>query len=208
MVSTGILQRMRDFTLIEMSIVLVVIGLIISGGIVALGPIAQRGQIAETEGKLDRIEDALVLYAIQNSCLPCPADSNTSGTAAIGEHAITGGNIVPGGACAGASSGDVCYLGNDAVLPWLTLGLQRSDAVDAWGTLITYHISEGATATGANCDDFQDGANVATAAGTGGFSRSGTTYPIGCLDVENEVAAFTTITTAAAYVLISHGPYT
>ena len=64
----------RGFTLIEMAIVMVVIGLLLSGGILALAPVVQNSKTTDTNSRLDRVEQALLVYVIQNGCLPCPAD--------------------------------------------------------------------------------------------------------------------------------------
>lgn len=203
-VSYRMLLRAKSagFTLIEIAIVLVVIGLLLSGGLVALGPVVENAQVTQTNNKLDKIEDALVLYAIQNSCLPCPSDATpATGTEGI-QHTNAGADV--SGVCAGAG-GTACFSGAQGVVPWQTLGITQADATDEWGTLISYHLSDQSN-TGSNCDDFANAAN-ANATGNGGFLRTGTTFPIGCLDVEDaNLASFNTVTTAAAYVLISHGP--
>jgi len=200
-------RKASGFTLIEIAIVLVVIGLLLSGGLVALGPVVRNAQVTTTENKLDKIEDALVLYAIQNNCLPCPADSSD-------DNGIqqTGAGADVSGACAGGGS-NACFPGGTPangernVVPWVTLGLSENDVTDEWGTYIAYHVSS-QDFTGTNCDDFSNTA-VASSSGTGGFTRTGTTFPIGCLDVSNaDPAGVAAITTAAAYVLISHGPDT
>lgn len=134
MASKGYLTQMRGFTLIEISIVLVVIGLLLSGGLVALGPVIQNAKRTQTENTLTKIEDALLLYAIQNSCLPCPADATTPATEGIQANAA--GTAITAACVGGAAA---CFTGADAVVPWQTLGLSRSDAIDEWGTLITYH---------------------------------------------------------------------
>ena len=93
------------------------------------------------------------------------------------------------------------------------MGLSRSDAIDEWGTLITYHLSTDANnSTGTSnppCDDFHE----ASTSNAGGFERDNSVSPIafpqGCLNIETqETGAFTAITAQAAYVLISHGPDT
>lgn len=195
---------MRGFTLIEISIVLVVIGLLLSGGLVALGPVIQNAKRTQTENTLTKIEDALLLYAIQNSCLPCPADATTP--ASDGVQALLSGVAHTADACAGAAN--ECFTGADAIVPWQTLGLSRADAMDEWGTWITYHLSTNADTQGAapnTCDDFHEDVLLADAVG---FQRTGTIFPQGCLNVETQATAFTTITAGAAYVLISHGPDT
>ena len=196
-------MKSAGFTLIEIAIVLVVIGLLLSGGLVALGPVVQNAKITQTKNKLDKIEDALVLYAIQNSCLPCPADSaDDSGIQQTG----AGADIAT--ACAGTTA---CFSSAQGVVPWVTLGLPKSDVTDEWGTLISYHISQ-ATSSNADitgtptCDRMQDGTNNASATG---FARTGTTFPQGCLNVEDaDPGGFNVVSREAAYVLISHGPDT
>lgn len=208
MASKGYLTQMRGFTLIEISIVLVVIGLLLSGGLVALGPVIQNAKRTQTENTLTKIEDALLLYAIQNSCLPCPADGTAPGTP--GAPLITGdatyGTACTASACRGNNS--------DNVVPWLALGLSPSDVLDEWGTQITYHLSTAAATAGGVttfCDNLQNSANADNSA-AGGLTRNGTgpvVFPDGCLDLENaDPTAFTDITERAAYVLISHGPDT
>lgn len=206
MASKGYLAQMRGFTLIEISIVLVVIGLLLSGGLVALGPVLQNAKRTATENTLTKIEDALLLYAIQNNCLPCPADATTP--ASDGIQALLSGAAHTADACAGVAN--ECFTGADAIVPWQTLGLSRSDAIDEWGTWITYHLSTNADspagAATTPCDDFHEDSLLADA---NGFRRSNTSPPVfpqGCLNVETqETGAFTTITAQAAYVLISHG---
>lgn len=204
MASKSFSSHMRGFTLIEISIVLVVIGLLISGGLLGIAPVLEQAKRTQTENTLTKIEDALLLYAMQNSCLPCPADGTSPGA----NEGLTLNNVgTPYTGCTTtACRGELV----DNVVPWQSLGLQRADAIDEWGTQITYHLSETTNATQgtapATCDNLADSA-VAT--GTGGFTRSGTTFPQGCLNVEDtNSAAFVTNTVQAAYVLISHGPDT
>jgi len=177
------------FTLIEMAIVLVVIGLILSGGIVAVTPIIENTKITETNGKLDRVEQALVLYVIRYGCLPCPAlaTDNALTVATAGQSRAGGAVYVPPASCNAA----VCDNAQ-GVVPWFNLGISENDASDAFGTRFSYAITSAAAAPG----------NLQA---TDGMERVGsTTYPVGALQVQNN--GNTPLTTTAAYVLISHGP--
>lgn len=168
----------RGFTLIEMAIVLVVIGLVVGGGLAAVGPVIQSTKVTETKAKLDTLEAALTLYAMQNSCLPCPA----SLTATDGTNGVADWNGAETGPC---NSTTACGTVRGAV-PWQTLGLSRADGSDAFGARISYEVTPALVVSGS-------------------MERSGTTYtPLGTLDVNS--AAGTVVTPDAAYVLVSHGP--
>ncbi len=167
----------RGFTLIEMAIVLVVIGLILSGGLMALTPVLKSTKTTETNARLDLIEKALVLYTIRSGCLPCPADG-TSGTSA-GLAAPTGC-----GACTVAAA--------NGVVPWTSLGLSERDATDGWGNRISYVVSTTLAATNTsmqrNGTDYPDG-----------------TLRVEDADPATATGAASLLTDEAAYVLISHG---
>lgn len=172
----------RGFTLIEMAIVLVVIGLLLSGGLLSVAPILESSRVKDTKSKLDDIESALLVYAIQNNCLPCPATATTAiGGANVGQSLPQplDANNCSTGACTNARG----------VVPWITLGLSEADVTDAWGMRISYAITAGLQTNG-NMD------------------RDGSDYtPLGTLQVSNlNAPAASDVTAAAAYVLVSHGP--
>jgi prepilin-type N-terminal cleavage/methylation domain-containing protein len=120
----------RGFTLIEMAIVLVVLGLISS---VLVAPLAARVEASQrhaAEDMLDDIVDALTGFALLHGRLPCPGvESN------------------PASASYGLEQGPPCAFTASGYLPWRTLGLP---ARDPWGSLWLYrpdkHFAEGAIA--------------------------------------------------------------
>lgn len=180
------------FTLIEMAIVLVVIGLILSGGLLAVSPILQSSKVSETNSRMDRIEQALILHAIRFSCLPCPAPNVNSYTGTDpGQASDTGGayNNTTGGNSAGCAN-STC-TNTHGIVPWVNLGLSEADVIDGFGYRIDYALTNATTSPG----DLQR---------ANGAIRDGKSYPTGSLVVNN--TAGTQITDKAAYVLISHGP--
>ncbi|MEQ8735969.1 MAG: type II secretion system protein [Rhodospirillaceae bacterium] len=190
MASKGYLAQMRGFTLIEISIVLVVIGLLLSGGLVALGPVLQNAKRTETENTLTKVEDAILLYTIQHSCLPCPADGSlVTGSGNDGRSETNTGAFYIS-QCSDDAGGASCRADSGQnVVPWVTLGLSEADAIDAWGNRLYYGVT-----TGLDLADSMD--------------RSGTTYPAGTLDVGNIADASDpsdNVTGVAAYVLFSFG---
>lgn len=174
----------RGFTLIEMAIVLVVIGLVFSGGLLAVAPVLQNSKESATNGKLDRIEQALTLYVIRYGCLPCPADANiATGDANAGWSHGAGG--YHNGSCDTGCDAAVTAQG---VVPWVALGLSEEEGKDGFGERIDYAVTDALTAT------------------NGMVRTPPATYPAGTLDVEMSAAnSSAAITADAAYVLISHG---
>ena len=115
---------------------------------------ASLDQRGSTEANLRRVSDALVGFASLNRRLPCPANGNSAD-----------GNELPAGPAASCTH-------EDGVVPWVTLGLRREDAVDAWGGKISYRVyaptgsGDGFTrANGVNAT------NCSTEVGVGGISE-------------------------------------
>ena len=182
----------RGFTLIEVAIVLVVIGLLLSGGLLAVAPVLESARLAETQDKMDIVEDALVLYAIRNNCLPCPADATDIGSGTAGQASQnpgTGATYTTG--CATVTTGTCDTTGAAAIVPWVNLGLSQGDVTDGFGNMLGYHIRPTDTVV------------YRTGTSGGQLVRSGTTYQEGSLDV-NDIDGLD-VTALAAYVLVSYG---
>ncbi len=169
------------FTLIEMAIVLVVIGLVLSGGLVGIAPVIQNSKNSESGQRLDRIEQALILHVIRYGCLPCPATPGDASSVATAGQAVAGGTPYATGCQAG-----VC-TNAQGVVPWVNLDLSENDITDGFGTRISYALSAANTLQVSN----------------GMVRTPPSTYPVGDLDVNN--VSGTNITSVAAYVLVSHG---
>lgn len=123
------------FSLVELSIVLVIIGVILTMGISALNLTRENTAYSATSSRQTAIKDALTAYIRKNARLPCP---DTDFTAPDGvENRATPGD--PTTACSAAYG----------ILPYTTLGLGRDAAVDGWGGFLSYHV---ANTAGANTD--------------------------------------------------------
>jgi prepilin-type N-terminal cleavage/methylation domain-containing protein len=113
------------FTLVEMAIVLVIVGLLLGGLLMPLSAQVEQRQIGETQKALEEIKEALIGFAIANGRLPCPATATiVSGAAGAGIE-----NTPTATGCTGGQSG---------VLPWSTLGVNETDA---WNWRYTYQVS-------------------------------------------------------------------
>jgi len=115
------------FTLAEMAIVLLIVGLLLTSVLSAVSTQIDLRNNAATQARLDEIKDALIGFAQANGRLPCPADGTlASGTSGAGSEGYN----------TGASS---CYTATKySVLPWATLGVSETDV---WGRRFTYKVS-------------------------------------------------------------------
>ena len=123
-----LLARLAGFTLAEMAIVLVIVGLLLTSVISTVSTQLDARNIAETQSRLNQIKEALVGFAQANGRLPCPAD----------------GTIATGAANAGveqvvSTTTYVCSNANNfGVVPWATLGVSETDV---WGRRFGYKVS-------------------------------------------------------------------
>src|SRR5674476_118691 len=117
------MRKTAGFTLIEMAMVLMIVGLLLGGMLVPLSAQMDQRNVSDTQKTLSEIKDALIGYALANGQLPCPAVP----TIATGQ---AGAGIAQTPPCTGASS--------TGVLPWATLGVNETDA---WGDRYTYRVT-------------------------------------------------------------------
>lgn len=110
--------RQQGFTLAELAVVLVIVGLLLGGLLIPLSTQQDIQRRAETTKALEETIEALIGYAVVNGRLPCPAISATNGAE----------DRSGGGAC------NKRY----GFIPWVTLS---SPKIDGWGRLIGYSVT-------------------------------------------------------------------
>ena len=121
--------RAAGFTLAEMAIVLVVVGLLLTSVLSTVSTQFEARNIGETQSRLNQIKEALTGFAQANGRLPCPAD----------------GTLVTGATGAGLeevvdTTSNTCKsAANYRVLPWATLGLVETDV---WGRRFSYWVNQ------------------------------------------------------------------
>lgn len=148
--------RRSGFTLLEMSLVLVVLSLILTGGLTILNQTVRMQRSGDVQAKLDRIEKAITNYRRLHNKLPCPADGtipliNPSGVfqADFGVEVDSSG----GGSCTGATFTDGSNTVG-GVVPVRTLGLADEDAFDPWGGRFMYIVDKRVTKTESSSTTF------------------------------------------------------
>ena len=184
-------MRVRGFTLIEVALLLVVIGLVTSSFFAIAGPLIDAQRTSVTNKRITLIEHALQSYVEQFGFLPCPADGTLASTGADNDFGRSfAGAAVVATNCTAA----VCQIA-DAVVPWRTLGLAEEQTTDGWGNRIRYYLAGTACAPTA--------VNIQNA---NGMVRCGvSSYPAGTVTIEDNDGVFGNMTNAA-FVVISNGP--
>ena len=111
-------SRASGFTLIELTIVLVIVALLIGGMLVPLSAQRDLGRASETQRQLAEIKEALLGFAVANGRLPRPATS-------LADGAENPAFCADDAACTG-------------YLPWAVLGVKKTDA---WSKMIRYSVT-------------------------------------------------------------------
>lgn len=110
----------QGFTLVEMAVVLIIVGLLLAGLFTTLSTQFELRQTEETRVALKDAKEALMGYALANKFLPCPDT-----------------NAVPNGTEGVRGASNECTT-LEGILPWQLLGVR---GLDSWGRYIRYRVS-------------------------------------------------------------------
>ncbi len=140
-------KKCPGFTLVEMAMVLLIIGLLLGGLAPTLSAQMEAQRVSETRKQLEEIQQALVGFAVANGRLPCPASASSNG-----EESPSGG-----GDCTNFYGGYV---------PAATLGITsvngQSLVADGWGNPIRYAVYDYDPSGAPNAFTSTDGMRNAT----------------------------------------------
>ena len=204
------MRAKRGFTLVEILIVVVILGLIMAMAAVLLRSVSITQKRSLTNSRMANVEAAIVQFVMQTKRLPCPADGTQSATA--------GGAEMYNPAAPGS-----CTTQQNGVVPWRTLGLSAADILDGWDRRLTYRVATGLMASSAMdlswCDPAGSGplvTGVCNSTGTCSSSApancspptaylNGKGFQVRNLGAINVMDPASSPPTGAAYVLISHG---
>ncbi len=122
-----IFRENKGFTLVELAIVLVIIGLIVGTGFTVWRTTLESTRLSTTKSHLENIKSATINFAMANGRLPCPDSTvppNNTGQS----------NPVGSGICAGCAA-PPCFA------PYQTLQIQLPGGRDAYGNVFRYDVS-------------------------------------------------------------------
>jgi prepilin-type N-terminal cleavage/methylation domain-containing protein len=176
--------KQSGFSLIEMSVVLLIISIVTAGGLTVGKNLMMQGEYEATDTKLDNLKNQLIQFYSRENRLPCPASLT------IKRGSSDYGREVEGGSCSGyttavdgaerieTSSGSGVFIWVGA-LPTRDMILQDPMMKDEFNNRILYAVMEGLTSSA----DFSGASGAMTVNdGTG-------------VDIATDVA----------FVLLSHG---
>jgi prepilin-type N-terminal cleavage/methylation domain-containing protein len=171
-------EKLHGFTLVELTIVLVLAGIVMTMGLGMVTATLENAAYSETKAKQAQIKTSLLGYLRTNGHLPCPTVPSSTGGLVSGTAALS---------CTGSESDGY------GVVPWITLGLPRESVIDGWGSYFTYKVAKRWTAKSSPAND---------------FTINELTKPTAALTIQGvnaEGAALETTTTEAVVVIVSHG---
>ncbi len=176
-------KSQSGFSLIELTIVLLIVSLLGLGALKSIGTIREKISFSETNNSLDKITASLQLFLINNNRLPCPADPTLDSSDAnygLEMAAATATTNV----CDASRTIGIGFVG---VLPFNSLNLDPSIRYDGWNQQYTYAVA-------ANTTTFES------------YTQDSWTPGGNIIQVLNDSATAVPITNEAIFVLVSHGP--
>ncbi len=161
-------RKAAGFTLVELSIVLLIVGLLLGGLLPTLSAQVDQRHIDETRKQLNEIKQALIGFAMINGRLPCPASSTSNGI----ESFASGGNATNGN----------CSNFYDGFVPAATLGLPATSSTgltDAWGNPLHYAVTLWSSSTPAVTNVFTRAGGMASV-GISGLNPASLSFLLVC----------------------------
>jgi prepilin-type N-terminal cleavage/methylation domain-containing protein len=147
------MKRQAGFTLIEIAMVMLIIGLVLSTVVGMSVALIKSSRITATKQRMDLAKTALINFIAHNNRLPCPAVPTlpplTAGlpTPGYGAEAVTSLPGVLPVVCNVALANVVVAPVFTGILPWASLGLTDENAADGYYNRFTYRVAQSATVT-------------------------------------------------------------
>ena len=132
----------RAFTLVELAIVILIIGLIAGMGVSTAREMIDAANLTATQNRIDTVEKALLSFWKKNGRMPCPADITLANSHANYGIEATGSDTCTGGAiAANFPAATSFYKAAEGAVPVITLGLPKDFVYDGWGHRIAYAVT-------------------------------------------------------------------
>ncbi len=176
------------FSLIELAIVIMIMGTLMTFGIKLATSFQNKSSFSSTANRQSQIKEALIAYLARNGKLPCPASPTG-----------TGNENLTGTACAS----------NPGIIPYNTLALPKEAATDDWERFFTYAVWNNSAATCSGQANFDDVLNNQDWTVTSLFNSVKTYHDgdNGCLMIEEaDSAGNVLLRRRVVAVVVSHGP--
>lgn len=165
-------RHQRGFSLVEISIVLIIAGLALGGLLAALGPQLAQRKYTDAQQQLKQVTEAVIAYAMLNRRLPCPASATSNGRESFCTSPIgaCGAEVVAPATSAGQGRGRCFAAPNAGFVPAVTLGLGGLSTdgrlADPWARPLRYHANQQANTTQNNPAALVTGGACAVGAST------------------------------------------
>lgn len=130
-------KKVSGFTLVEMAVVTVIIGLLMGTMFGFASTMSRSSKLSETNKRQDIIKSALINFIAQNKRLPCPATPATNGI----EVSATLDPLTFTSVCDAVTTGNIA----NGVVPWASLGMTREMGSDGYNNLFGYQVAVAAT---------------------------------------------------------------
>lgn len=130
----------RAFSLIELSIVIVIISILLSGVLSIATSTTNSAKIKTTNNNIDEIYKALKVYLLANNRLPCPAPITAikASSTTYGESAGIHGTCSASGIYTSTTETNIVY----GMVPVKDLGLSIDMAEDGYGSKLAYIVDK------------------------------------------------------------------
>jgi prepilin-type N-terminal cleavage/methylation domain-containing protein len=133
------MRKSRGFTLIEVVVVLIIFGIVLTMAAAVTRGIAAGQKRSNTVTRMQTVDAAIAQFVAVQKRLPCPADgTKASNDASAGLEVRRDASLGCTTAVGAASPLSAIEVGG--VVPWRTLGLSEQDATDGWDHRFTYRI--------------------------------------------------------------------
>lgn len=138
---TSSTSRYRGFSLVEMAIVLVVLGVLARASLLPLSALEASRRERQVEVELAQARDALIARLVSHGALPCPAPSRLPSSSPSSRRLSSAS---PNSGLAFASGSDTCPSRGRLPAARLALSIsmdREGNALDPWGRPYVYSLS-------------------------------------------------------------------